>query len=192
MRTRTIIFLLIFVATAITAAVDIVGVTQRYVQPTLAPTLIVHDPIEMTELPVAGGSTFTYWTAESPEDIQTKSVLYGNVTLCCTTHATPFPPPPSLFILTSTQMASWKERDRDPREYMAVTSSANYSYSGPNGGVEALSFRVVADVSDVYHVVAYVPTSEKATLHLWVSGFYLAESLTVKLLIAVPPIVSLA
>ena len=145
--------------------------------------------MEMKREPVAGsGSGFS--TAESPEGVELRSLLFGNVTLCCVQAPSAYPP--TLFILTSDQMSSWKDHSRGPTEWTAKTTAMplqNYTFSGPEGK-ETLTFSIIATSSSVYHFVVYAPVSEKPTLHLSVRTSKLTESWIGLALASIPGIFS--
>jgi hypothetical protein len=190
MEKRAIIFLILFLADAGGIAVQFAGFLQWYILPTMGETTKSFPPVEMKREPVAG-SGLGFSTAESPNGVEFKSVLFGNVTLCCVPGPSAYPP--TLFILTSDQMSSWKDHGREPKEWMAKTTTSpplNYTFSGPEGQ-EILTFSVVATSSGVYHFVVYAPTQEKPTLNLSVRTLKLTESLTGWAVMCIPAIVGI-
>jgi len=186
MKTRTVVFLLVFVATVIGTAVEFAGVTREYILPT--PTVRVYDSMEMKRLPVTS-ETYGFSIGESPDTIESGSVLYGNVTLCCTESPSKYTP--VLYILTSDQMSMWKNRNIGPVYHTAKTTTTpplNYTFSGPQG-TETLTFRIVTHSSGIYYFVVFCSVYEKAALDMNVSR--IGESLIVKWALPIISTVSL-
>jgi hypothetical protein len=183
-RLRTVIFLVMVIASVAKVISDFTSLTHWYLMPT--PDLRTYD-IAFTGMPVGAGLSTYYSTAQSPHGVEAESILSGNVTLCCVDHPSygtyGSSYMPLLFILTSDQMISWKDHGRDPREYVAATSInpplSNYSYSGVQG-TEPFSFRIVANAPGVHYFVVSTPIYEKGSIHLRVLGPNAEESLWVE------------